>query len=133
MTWAALAAGLMLYAQTRAFTDDERFHLLAAQLVRRGMRPYLDFCIPQTPLNAYWTAFWMGRFGESWHTAHALASLETSAAGALAAHFVLLRLPGRSWRVAGTLAATMMIGCSVNSARSIHQKVTLCFWDSIKN
>src|ERR1039458_9788324 len=79
-TWALLATLLMPYAQTWAFTDDEGFHLLAAQLIKGGMRPYLDFCFPQTPLNAYWNAFWMRGFGESWRTAHALASLETSAA-----------------------------------------------------
>src|ERR1035441_9722220 len=112
--WAALAAGLMVYAQTLAFTDDEGFHLLAAQLIKGGMRHYLDFCFPQTPLNAYWNAFWMRGFGESWRTAHALASLETSAAIVLAAHFVLTRLPERAWRVAGAIAASIMIGCNAN-------------------
>ncbi len=112
--WAALAVGLMVYAQTLAFTDDEGFHLMAAQLIKAGMRPYLDFCFPQTPLNAYWNAFWMRLFGESWRTAHALAALETSAAVVLAAQFVLARLPQRAWRVAGAIAATMMIGCTTN-------------------
>ena len=52
--WIAfLAAGLMVYSQTVAFTWDEGFHLLAAQLIRAGERPYLDFCFPQTPFNAY--------------------------------------------------------------------------------
>ena len=112
--WAALAAGVMLYAQTLAFTDDEAFHLLAAQLIKAGLRPYLDFCFPQTPLNAYWNAFWMRVFGESWRTAHALAALETWAAVVLAAQFVLTRLPERAWRVAGAMAATLMIGCTTN-------------------
>jgi hypothetical protein len=112
--WAALAAGLMVYAQTLAFTDDEGFHLLAAQLIKGGMRPYLDFCFPQTPLNAYWNAFWMRVFGESWRTAHALASLETSAAVVLASQFVLARLPERAWRLAGAIAASFMIGCNIN-------------------
>ena len=112
--WAALASGLMLYALTLAFTDDEGFHLLAAQLIKAGMRPYLDFCFPQTPLNAYWNALWMRIFGESWRTAHALAALETSAAVVLAAQFVLTRLPERAWRVAGAIAASIMIGCTTN-------------------
>jgi hypothetical protein len=112
--WAALAAGMALYAQTLAFTDDEGFHLMAAQLIKAGMRPYLDFCFPQTPLNAYWNAFWMRVFGESWRTAHALAALETWAAMVLAAQFVLTRLPERAWRVAGAIAATMMISCTTN-------------------
>ena len=112
--WGVLTAGLLVYSQTLAFTADEGFHMLAAQLIKAGMRPYLDFCFPQTPLNAYWNAFWMRVFGESWRTAHALASLETSAATVLAAQFVLARLPERAWRVAGAIAAAIMIGCSAN-------------------
>jgi len=38
-----LAAGLLIYSQTDAFTWDEGFHLLTAQLITRGQRPYLDF------------------------------------------------------------------------------------------
>src|ERR1051326_6594421 len=80
---ALLAAGLMIYSQTDAFTWDEGFHLLTAQLITRGKRPYLDFNFSQTPLNAYWNAFWMLVFGQSWRTAHAVASLMTTAATAL--------------------------------------------------
>ena len=112
--WVAMAARLMWYAQTLAFTDDEGFHLLAAQLIKGGLRPYLDFCFPQTPLNTYWNAFLMQLFGESWRGPHALAALETSAATVLAAQFVLARLPERAWRVAGAIAATVMIGCNIN-------------------
>ena len=106
--------GLIVYAQTLAFTADEGFHMVAAQLIKAGLRPYLDFCFPQTPLNAYWNAFWMRVFGESWRTAHALASLETAAAIVLASEFVLARLPERAWRVAGAIAAAVMIGCTAN-------------------
>ena len=111
--WALLAAGLAVYAQTIAFTDDEGFHLLAAQLIKHGMRPYLDFCFPQAPLNAYWNAFLMRLFGESWRGPHALAALETCAAAILAAQFVLSRFPERRWSMAGAIAATVMIGCNI--------------------
>jgi hypothetical protein len=40
--WAAmtgLAAGLMVYAQTVAFTGDEGFHMVAAQMIKAGFRP----------------------------------------------------------------------------------------------
>ena len=109
-----MAAGLMWYAETRAFTDDEGFHLLAAQLIKGGMRPYIDFCFPQTPLNAYWNAFLLRVLGETWRGPHALAALETSAATVLAAQFVLTRLPERAWQVAGAIGATVMIGCNIN-------------------
>jgi hypothetical protein len=131
--WAAMTAGLMVYAETRAFTDDEGFHVLAAQLVSRGLRPYLDFCFPQTPLNTYWTAFWMRLFGDSWHTAHALSSLEASGAVMLAAHFILVHFPERSWRVAGAIAATMMIGCNTNLVEfgPLGQAYGICLFTSV--
>ncbi len=53
---AVLATGLLVYSQTQALAWDEGYHLLAAQLIQAGKRPYLDFCFPQTPLNAYWNA-----------------------------------------------------------------------------
>ena len=109
--WIAfLAAGLMLYSQTVAFTWDEGFHLLAAQLIRAGKRPYLDFCFPQTPFNAYWTAGWMSLFGESWRLAHAISALLSSAAVALVAQYVFSRVPASRWRLAAGFAAAALAG-----------------------
>jgi hypothetical protein len=131
--WALLAAGLMLYAQTWAFTDDEGFHLLAAKLIKGGMRPYLDFCFTQTPFNAYWNAFWMCVFGESWRTAHALAALETSAAVTLAAHFIYSHIPEYTWRVAGGIAAAMIIGFNANLVEfgPLGQAYGICMFSSV--
>ena len=49
----AIGCGLLIYAETMAFYWDEGFHVLAAQLIGRGSRPYLDFFFPQPPLNTY--------------------------------------------------------------------------------
>lgn len=105
-----LAAGLLVYSQTAAFAWDEGFHLLAAQLIKSGRRPYLDFCFPQTPLNAYWNAAWMAVFGESWRTAHALAALATAGAILLTADFLLARFPVPTWRFACALTAALTVG-----------------------
>jgi len=107
---AILSAGLILYSQIEAFEWDEGFHLLAAQLIIAGKRPYLDFCFPQTPLNAYWNAAWMRIFGENWRVAHALAALLTSGAAVLTAEFVFIRLPFPRWRLAGALTAALLVG-----------------------
>lgn len=130
---ALLATGLMLYAQTWAFTDDEGFHLLAAQLIKGGMRPYLDFCFPQTPFNAYWNAFWMWAFTDSWRTAHALAALETSAAVTLAAQFIYSHLPERPWRVAGAIAAASIIGFNAMVVQfgPLGQAYGMCLFTSV--
>src|SRR5450432_2864420 len=107
---ALIVGGLLAYSQTHAFGWDEGYHLLAAQLIKAGKRPYLDFCFPQPPLSAYWNAAWMNIFDESWRTVHALAALCTSAAILLAAGFVFARFPVPGWRLAGAIAAAVMIG-----------------------
>jgi len=83
---------------------------LAAQLILAGKRPYLDFCFPQTPLNAYLTAGWMRVFGETWRAVHALEAIWVAAAAFLTADFVRSRFPVPGWRLAGALAATVAVG-----------------------
>ncbi|MBZ5580791.1 MAG: hypothetical protein LAQ30_01060 [Acidobacteriia bacterium] len=107
---AAIAAALLVSAQTTAFTWDEGFHLLAAQLITTGREPYLDFCFPQTPLTVYWNAAWMLLFGDTWRTAHALSALLTATAVLLAADYVLRRIPAPRWALAGAAAAALFFG-----------------------
>src|SRR6266404_793251 len=87
-----LAGTLLIYSQTFAFAWDEGFHLLAAQLVAGGKRPYLDFFFPQVPLNTLWNAAWMRVLGQSWRVPHALAALEVFGAVVLACDYVYRRL-----------------------------------------
>lgn len=102
---------LIVYSQTWAYTGDEGFHLLAATLVRRGMRPWIDFCFPQAPLIAYWNAAWMSLAGESWRVSHAVSAVLTAAAVALVALYVARRFPiARGWRLATALAAGLLAG-----------------------
>jgi hypothetical protein len=108
-----IAAGLMFYAQTDAFAWDEGFHLLTAQLITRGKRPYLDFNFSQTPLNAYWNAFWLTVFPQSWRTAHAIASLMTTGAILMTADFLFVRFPIASWRFVVALMAVFFVGLNV--------------------
>ena len=107
---ALYAAALLVYAEKWAFTWDESFHLLAAQLIAAGKRPYIDFCFPQTPLNAYWNAGWMRLLGENWRVPQAFAALFTVGAVALTARFVFLRFPAPSWRAAAALSAALLTG-----------------------
>src|ERR1700749_4304636 len=67
---ALISALIVTYAVTMAFVWDEGFHAVAAQLILHGKMPYIDFCFPQTPLNAYWNAAWMRAFGENWRVLH---------------------------------------------------------------
>ena len=91
-----------------AFHWDEGFHLLAAQLIKAGRTPYIDFCFPQAPLNAYWNAAWMRIFGDSWRGTHVIATLLTLGAAALIARFLFTRFPDAGWRFPAALGAVLL-------------------------
>jgi hypothetical protein len=110
---ALLTVGLLAYALTFSFTWDEGFHLLAAQLILSGKRPYLDFFHAQTPLYAYWNAAWMWLLGEKWRVSHALSSVLTGGATFLAADFVFRRFESSSWRLAAGVTAAVLTAANV--------------------
>jgi hypothetical protein len=104
------AVAFLTYSQTWAYSYDESYHLLAAQLISTGKRPYLDFCFPQSPLNAYWNAGWMRILGQSWRVAHFFAALFTIGAVVLTADFVFRRFPATGWRFAAAITAGVATG-----------------------
>jgi hypothetical protein len=126
----ALLAGLIAYSQIQAFSWDEGFHLLAAALIRSGKKPYLDFCFPQTPLNAYFYSAWMRVFGESWRAMHVVASILTAGAILLAADYFYVRFPSAAWRLAGAIAVALFMGLnnSVVFFGTIAQAYALCLF-----
>lgn len=110
---APLVALHLWYSQTHAFSWDEGYHLLAAQLVAHGKRPYLDFCFPQPVLNTYWNAAWMRALGESWHAIHAIAALLACTAVWLISGYARERFPDTSARTMASLAVLMVAGLNV--------------------
>ena len=106
----SIAGWLIGYSQTRAFVWDEGFHLIAADRIAAGKIPYIDFCFPQTPLNAYLNSALIRLFGEHWQPPHLVAALFVTGAAALAAEFVFSRLPMRGWNVACAASAAVFIG-----------------------
>lgn len=105
----AIFAALLIYSQTRAFCWDEGFHLLAAKLISEGKRPYLDFCFPQTPLNAYVNAALVLIFGNTWRPSHVLATLWLCGGIFLIADFVFARFPVPRWRLAASAFSAIVI------------------------
>jgi hypothetical protein len=105
-----LAASLILYSTTVGFVWDEGFHLLAAKLISQGRTPYVDFCFPQPPLNAYFNAALFSLFGTSWRVTHVFASLFLAATSYLAAEFVLLRFHVNRWRWPCVLLVALFTG-----------------------
>ncbi len=124
------AAAFMIYSETWAFTFDESYHLLAAQLIDAGRRPYLDFCFPQSPLNAYWNAAWMLVLGQNWRVPHGFAALFTIGAVLLTADYVFLRFPVRSWRLAAAITAGLATGlnATVFEFGSVAQAYGICLF-----
>lgn len=129
-----LFAGLLLwYSVTESFAWDEGFHLLTAQLILRGRRPYVDFFFPQVPLNAYWNAFWMGRFGEGWKVPHVVAAVLVILSAVLIVQFIGQRLKGSTWYGAAGLAAALLFctNAQIVSFGPIGQGYALCLLLSI--
>ena len=108
-----ISAALLVYSQTLSFVWDEGFHLVAAQLINAGKTPYIDFCFPQTLLNAYWNAGLMRIFGENWRVTHYAAALLVIGAVILTADFVRRRFPVENWRAGCAITAACMIGLNV--------------------
>jgi 4-amino-4-deoxy-L-arabinose transferase-like glycosyltransferase len=108
-----IAALLIWYSQTRAFSWDEGYHLLAAQLVAHGQRPYLDFCFPQPPLNTYWNALWMRLLGETWRVPHAVAAIMVLIAAWLISGFARSRFPDAAARTTAALMILIVAGLNV--------------------
>ncbi len=108
-----VSATLLIYSQTAAFAWDEGFHLLAAQLIAAGKRPYLDFFFPQVPLNAYWNAACLRLLGQGWRIPHAVAALEVSAAVVLACESVYRLIPEPRWRLPATFFVASAFGLNV--------------------
>jgi hypothetical protein len=107
---AGIVSLLLIYSQTIAFAWDAGFHLLAAQMINSGKRPYIDFCFPQTVLNTWWMAIWMRLLGQSWRVAQALAALALSGAIVLASTYVFRRLPIARWRLAAAVVTAVLFG-----------------------
>ena len=107
---AFVLAVLMVYSQTFGYTGDEGFHMVAAQLILAGKRPYLDFCFPQTPLEAYWHAGWMRLFGQSWRVIHVVSTVLTAAGVGLMADYVYRRFPERAWRAGAAVGVAALVG-----------------------
>lgn len=108
--FALYTVGLLIYSQTMAFVWDEGFHLLAAQLINKGKIPYIDFCFPQTLLNAYWNAAWMRLFGQTWRVTHIAAALLIAGGVYLITDFAFKRSPIPHWRFSCALAVAGFTG-----------------------
>jgi hypothetical protein len=129
----AITTFALLYAVTRAFVWDEGYHLMAAQQISLGKLPYLDFCFPQTPLNAFVNAGVILLFGQHWQPIHVVATLFSMGAMLLTAQYLVTRFPVVRWRLACALAAAVFIGLNevVFQFGTIGQAYGICLFFSV--
>jgi hypothetical protein len=129
----SITAFALLYAVTRAFVWDEGYHLIAAQQIAQGKLPYIDFCFPQTPINAYLNAAIIKLFGQHWRPVHVMATLLSMGSMLLTAQFMLTRFPERRWRLACALSAAVFVGLNevVIQFGTIGQPYGICLFFSV--
>lgn len=127
---AALSLGLLTFALTAAPPWNEGLHLVAAQLIRAGKRPYLDFFYQHPPLYTYLNAAWMGVFGDSWRSAQSLPALLIAGCVVLVASYAHSRLDQSEWRTAGAAAAALLVGLHAPVIRygAIAQPYAFCLF-----
>jgi len=127
-TTAVIGCGLLIYSLTYSFYWDEGFHLLTAQMINRGNRPYIDFFFPQPPLNAYWNAAWMNLVRDDWRVVHVVAATSTLLAILLASDFSYRNCPDPNWRVPAGVTTAVLFGLNtvVVTFSTIGQAYALC-------
>ncbi len=129
----AIGAFTIFYAVTRAFVWDEGYHLMAAQQIALGKLPYIDFCFPQTPLNAFVNATIIHFFGQHWQAIHLGATLFTIGATILTAQYLLKQFPVAGWRLACAVSAVVFVGLNevVFQFATIGQAYGICLFFAV--
>jgi len=129
----AISSAVVVYSVTRAFVWDEGYHLMAAQQISLGKLPYLDFCFPQTPLNAFVNAAIIHLFGQHWRPIHVGAALFSMGAMFLTARYLLTSFPVPGWRLGLALCAAVFVGLNevVIQFGSVGQAYGICLFFSV--
>ncbi len=99
-----------------AFGDT--YHLLAAQMVAAGRKPYLDFFVQQVPLYPLICGAWLRIFGTSWHAANLFSGLLICASAAMVARIATRIFAEPGWGAQGSIVAVLLFGLNVPVAQS---------------
>jgi len=110
------ALAILLSQWPLAFGDT--YHLLAAQMVAAGRKPYLDFFVQQVPLYSLICGAWLRIFGSSWQAANLLSGLLICGSAAIIARIASRIYAGTEWGSRGRVIAVLLFGLNLLVAQS---------------
>ncbi len=110
------ALAILLSQWPLAFGDT--YHVLAAQMVAAGRKPYLDFFVQQVPLYPLICGAWMHFFGTSWQAANLLSGLLICGSAAIIARIASRIYAESEWGTKGSIMAVLLVGLNLRVAES---------------
>lgn len=99
-----------------AFGDT--YHVLAAQMVAAGRKPYLDFFVQQVPLYPLICGAWLCIFGTSWQAANLFSGLLICGSAAIIARIASRIYAESEWGAKGGIIAVLLFGLNLQVAQS---------------
>jgi len=111
----------------------DTYHVLAAQMVAAGRKPYLDFFLQQVPLYPLLCGASLRIFGTSWQAANLFSGLLICASAALIARIASRIYAEAEWGTKGTIVAVLLFGLNLQVAQSGDdaQPYALCMFFSL--
>ncbi len=110
------ALAILISQWPLAFGDT--YHVLAAQMVAAGRKPYVDFFLQQTPLYPLICGAWMRIFGSSWHAANLLSALLICGSAAITALIARRAYSESQWGTKGAIVAVLLFGLNLQVAHA---------------
>ena len=129
---AAVFALAILLSQWPLAAGDT-YHVLAAQMVAAGRKPYLDFFLQQVPLYPLICGAWLRIFGTSWQAANLFSGLLICGSAAMVARIASRIFAEADWQAKGIIAAVLLFGLNLQVGQSGDdaQPYALCIFFSL--
>jgi hypothetical protein len=111
----------------------DTYHVLAAQMVAAGRKPYLDFFFQQVPLYPLLCGAWLRIFGTSWQAANLFSGLLICGSAAIVARIASRMYAEVEWAAKGSIAAVLLFGLNllVGQSGDDAQPYALCIFFSL--
>jgi hypothetical protein len=111
----------------------DTYHVLAAQMVAAGRKPYLDFFLQQVPLYPLICGAWLRIFGSSWQAANLFSGLLICGSAAILARIASRIYAESEWGTKSSIVAVLLFGLNllVGQSGDDAQPYALCMFFSL--